>query len=397
MRLSTIRIIMLFFIFNLVLMSCSFEKSQESNITQSLVDETNTCISEEVFFVYKKYEKGIDEDARSTKDILPNWQYVTDMPSDITGNYSIVGTRQIIGKTEIWVKHIYNDGNNDKNEYLIYSIQENRWEKVSSTVANTNDVVATKLIFSTENLWAVNYWKTLESKDVPRLSLYENGLFSVIEESKGIPYGVVVTNFQNDDIFFVVTNNIIYKYTISSNSIEEFPVNILNGNITSASLSSDGFLYFVVQYVDNTPRWNIFSLDTKSGQISAIELSRSILDNPNSNPSNIYSDNKNRLWLGALGWRDTDGFTWYQLHPSAIFVTSHADSSEHSWKNPEIVLDSSDGRYWFRSENGMAWLDLENKQWCWFTTYQSNIVEDSDRNLWMIADNKLYKLPLGEQ
>jgi|GEM_PF-4418861 len=28
------------------------------------------------------------------------------------------------------------------------------------------------------------------------------------------------------------------------------------------------------------------------------------------------------------------------------------------------------------------------------TYYQSNIVEDTDGNLWMIADGKLYKYPL---
>jgi ligand-binding sensor domain-containing protein len=110
---------------------------------------------------------------------------------------------------------------------------------------------------------------------------------------------------------------------------------------------------------------------------------------------NVYADPAGRLWLGGLGWRDPDKITWYQLVPSPIFITNvQYEALAPMLQTPSVDLASSDGRVWFSSDNGMAWMDLQKEQWCWFTTYQSNIVEDAGHNLWMIADRKLYKNPL---
>jgi ligand-binding sensor domain-containing protein len=67
---------------------------------------------------------------------------------------------------------------------------------------------------------------------------------------------------------------------------------------------------------------------------------------------------------------------------------------DYRWKSPTILMESSDNRLWFESENGLVWLDPSEGKWCWFTTVQSNIVEDEEHNLWMIANEKLYKYPL---
>jgi len=83
---------------------------------------------------------------------------------------------------------------------------------------------------------------------------------------------------------------------------------------------------------------------------------------------------------------------------SPIFITNILWSGlDYRWKSPKVVLESSDDRVWFQSdENGMVWLDPDEEQWCWFTTEKSNIVEDAEGNLWMIADGKLYKNAIGE-
>jgi hypothetical protein len=68
----------------------------------------------------------------------------------------------------------------------------------------------------------------------------------------------------------------------------------------------------------------------------------------------------------------------------------------YQWDLPEVVLESTDGRLWFRSTNGTVSLNPQKGDWCWFTTYQSNIVEDSNRVLWMIADGTVHQYDLGE-
>jgi hypothetical protein len=59
-------------------------------------------------------------------------------------------------------------------------------------------------------------------------------------------------------------------------------------------------------------------------------------------------------------------------------------------------MDTQDGRLWYSSLRGSGWVNPATAQWCLFTTYQSNILEDSTGNLWMIADGDLYKYSLEE-
>jgi len=101
--------------------------------------------------------------------------------------------------------------------------------------------------------------------------------------------------------------------------------------------------------------------------------------------------------LDSIAYRTKSG-EWYQIQRSPLFISGVKGSfGDFQYQTPEVILESSDGRIWFlHSYNGMITLDPSTGTWCWFTTYQSNIVEDTDHNLWMIADNKLYKLPLGE-
>jgi hypothetical protein len=105
-------------------------------------------------------------------------------------------------------------------------------------------------------------------------------------------------------------------------------------------------------------------------------------------------DHSGRLWLDDHAWMNSDG-VWYDVVRSPVFITDKSDAGpNYVWDFPKVVFESSDGRLWFRSMNGMVSLNPEKGEWCWFTTEQSNIVEDSDHNLWMVADNKLYKLEL---
>jgi hypothetical protein len=47
-----------------------------------------------------------------------------------------------------------------------------------------------------------------------------------------------------------------------------------------------------------------------------------------------------------------------------------------------------------RLGEGTAWYDPEAGKGCLFTNLASYIVEDANKQLWMVADGKLYRYPL---
>ena len=162
-------------------------------------------------------------------------------------------------------------------------------------------------------------------------------------------------------------------------------------NPVFSPIGSIFYLVFEPNLYTNNNIWLYrFEIETKSFERIAIKLE------PWPLASSIFADHSGRLWFGAIGWLEPNG-AWYQMLRSPIFVTDTLWSGmEHRWKSPEIILESSDNRLWYRSfENGLIWLNPEKGKWCWFTTEQSNIVEDEDHNLWMIADGKLYKNSLA--
>ena len=129
-------------------------------------------------------------------------------------------------------------------------------------------------------------------------------------------------------------------------------------------------------------------------------LQKSVVYNPLIDPTpffGLFVDKSGNLWLDDHAWMDPKGI-WHQVIRSTLFITDRMPDSGYNyfWAFPHIVFESSDDLLWFRSENGMTSLNVHKGEWCWFTTDQSNIVEDSNHTLWMIADDKLYKLILEQ-
>jgi|LSQX01.1.fsa_nt_gb hypothetical protein len=89
-----------------------------------------------------------------------------------------------------------------------------------------------------------------------------------------------------------------------------------------------------------------------------------------------------------------------QLHipvRSPIFISTEYDYAfPFAWESPEPQAETEDGRIWYKSKRGLAWHQPETGEWCMFTSAQSNIVKDSQENLWIVYDNALYMLPASE-
>jgi hypothetical protein len=327
------------------------------------------------------------------------WIFVTNVPMQIDAERELqIAHTGSNGKIELWSKLIFlKEGKHIKEGYKIYYPKQGTWQEVSNEIDGSNGVFASSLFLLKDSIWSVNSWNSNLSTKQPLLSLYTDKGFESDSKTRNIPAGGYTLINSKGVFWFVIPQDAIYSYNTSTHNYRK--VVKIYDNVRSASLSSDSIIYYTSMKMNaiGVPEWSLKSFDTNSEELKNIDLSYSAMSSSNVDPSNIFVDSLGRLWLGGLGWRDADKINWYRLHPSEIFITNGSgDSSTTDWQNPELILESHDGRFWFNSNNGMAWLDVNKKQWCWFTTFQSNIVEDSDHNLWMIADGKLYKNPLGK-
>ena len=107
----------------------------------------------------------------------------------------------------------------------------------------------------------------------------------------------------------------------------------------------------------------------------------------------IFVDQSENLWLGMQAWQTPDGIWHKVLPPPELITTGPVGLGGYVLDiSPNLVLNSTDGRLWLEVKNGMVSYDPISEEWCWFTTYQGNIEEDADGNLWMVAGDELYKL-----
>ena len=120
--------------------------------------------------------------------------------------------------------------------------------------------------------------------------------------------------------------------------------------------------------------------------------------------SQIYSGNgisiqeAMRCDIETLGWAEpADYRSWFQLFPSSIFVTLSEGDTIYYQQKPWLILESADGRLWYKFTDGIAWMDPQKEKWCWFTTEPSNIAQDGQRNLWIAIGGNLYQHPFSPQ
>ena len=168
-----------------------------------------------------------------------------------------------------------------------------------------------------------------------------------------------------------------------------------------ATVATDGTLYFSAKQSNSaTPGWAsleheaIYQFSPETNELIQITI-------PGEWPiyRGLLSDSKGQLWLGSIGFRDEDG-VWNLLHTNPDFF--FRDPMMGGWMIPTLSLQSSDGRLWYSNWwdggiwwKGSAWYDPETSEGCMFTNVPSNIIEDTDRQLWLVANGNLYKYALN--
>ncbi|MFS8120515.1 MAG: hypothetical protein ACMG55_18815 [Microcoleus sp.] len=299
------------------------------------------------------------------KIILYNPENATFTNLTLETPYAISRDFNFTADGSIWVRNIFTP-ENDKNFPIL---SKYNYDSNSNTLTLERDVAFYPDTFTSEDLSSQFYDGELINQT--RLLIDNDGA-----------------------IWFFPPSRAIYRYDPSVGKINE--VAQLPNLVVSYVAANETKTIFFTGYSPATGPLSerLFSFDTKLYEANEIVYR---LEPWPLLGSNLKFDRSGRLWFGGLGWMESDE-KWMQLIRQPIFVLygQSQDPLSPRWRNPFLLLESSDGRLWFTSENGNAWLDLEKEKWCWFTTYQSNIVEDSDHNLWMVADGKLYKNPLGK-
>jgi len=159
--------------------------------------------------------------------------------------------------------------------------------------------------------------------------------------------------------------------------------------------------------VDTDEKGNVFSLNNK-GVVERFNPKAKTVSYTYLSPKSSYWNageteffftETGQVYLNDLAWFENDDYSsnLHLIFRSTVFVTQTDDGSgSFVWESPEPQAETEDGRIWYKSMRGLAWHQPETGEWCMFTSAKSNIVKDSQGNLWIIYDNALYMLPASE-
>ncbi len=314
----------------------------------------------------------------------------------------VIQTRSKDNHYEIWI-HI--SQGLEKQAYLaVYKTATNEWTVIP-------EQIDTLIVDKNGSLWGSHsgYFGYASEPFANRvLSKYDEltntfisgenieNLPAVVEKDGSHYYSQVLLD-EEGMFWILVPTDGIYKYDPNSEELKR--IFDLPAAFRDAKITPDGTIYVLfnnIYYQDGEEHFDYILkyYNTKTSKNSEFALTYYL--EPYPKPFTLLVDHQGRIWLDNIAYID-DG-TLYQIQRSPLFISPIREAyNDYRYKRADAIVESSDGRIWFlHHNNGMIYLNPDNGEWCWFTTYQSNIVEDSNHNLWMIADGKLYKLSLGE-
>ncbi len=390
-----------------VLQAYVFIKVGSFPSVQSNRDIKNQCIEIDYGFSYSTNNKQESRIRIGTKWPQQPWRLVSTVPEQ---SANILTSKNLLLVTitdqhaEIWVKEdiFENATTNSKpqNRIMIYREIENKWIEYKS---NT-DKLTLLYMFETNDgdIWGLHYSK--ENHDYFMLKLNRiTRVFELSPESDIIPSGKFIFN-PKGFLWIIQPQGFIYQYELNKGSLQKIapmPDDIRNLPFDyGLAISQDDYIYFLrpLQEVFSINDLELFrfSIETKKFERNIrIELESESLF------YSIFIDRSNRLWAGNTGVMNAN-HGWNQIFKPSIFLETYESWSgpnyDYSlWLYPRIVLETSDDRLWFSSENGLAWLEPEKNQWCWVTNVQkAGLQEDRKKNLWLLVGGRLYKTKIEE-
>lgn len=364
-------------------------------ITPSELTETKNAdeICMEVLFVDAI---PLQEDSFKITNVLVNdeiilspagWNLEEQLPFLDADSINIIYTKNLNGIEEFWFE-VQHQG---KTEFWVLDKPTMEWENIFETEGWFDHFIDNR-----SHLWLI------------RPNGTDRDFFVFNEESREMAL-VMNVNFRKNKL---AISDIAYS---NDNSLWMITENLESNKfgLTRLDLESGELLPFLHETdllrgigIDGQDR--IFTFDS-DGQVNVYDaqsgnlVSHLVLptDYPGLSEGSIsfYFDEENRVWLNDIAWFNNDD-SLSNLHlvfRSPIFVRRSANGYQaFGWERPEPQAETEDGRIWYKSMRGLAWHQPETGEWCMFTSAKSNIVKDSEGNLWIIYDNALYMLPASE-
>ena len=390
-----------------------------STPTGNLLEED--CLPPIVTF---EYEAGLF-DSRSGVDeqdaVLPpmNWQPQSKFPGK--DSFHQYGGRILYRPSgEIWFYDLSRD-------YRIfrYKINANGWEKYKS-VSNLSPLIPDRLFVSHDNLlWGIgyelkNYTSDMTGEIVPLLSLYDDNTnsfnfvsdidsilvaklnyydLSTVRAVKEDQYGIFWFIFGEDN------SPSLYKFEPNSRKAEVAVSLPPGGDYEDIEIMPDGSIWILdinreeilLRYYPETKE-----LSPYAGTFSYAD-GEDLFDEKFFYGSYLYMDRKDQLWIDDRGWLENPSAEipkrpiWHRVIRSPLFIELYTDGpSLYHWTRPFSMYHSSNDMYWFSSNAGIVRLNPQIGEWCLFTNYTSQVIEDESQNLWIVVNGVLYKYQLSD-
>lgn len=392
---------------SLLMVSC--HPTQEVETMPSPSDDLRSCIAPQ-----HTYMPGNPASLMDHKTVLPlfPWQVVTNLPTKSPSgedyiSHSLELARKNDGQDELWMKFCSEDGNDDFSvvcDYQIYRTDDQEFELLFTTEYNTQDLEPPgKLFIAQDNeVFGIRTYPFINS-EISSITKFDNRFMAFVEvpDKNGLLTTKNIYRIDNyqlgNNILWMVSGHTLIGFnldTLEAESFVIFPEN-QHGYLTDLTILPNGILLLSVNAQKEFIRFSMNSetiLDRVPIELDVDAISPEWAP-PGSYPFYAtFLDRVGNIWIHDHGWMDQNG-EWHQfLNRFPGFFGKLPENRGDGWVTPEIIFQSSNGTLWFRSDFGMVSLNPEDGDWCWFTTYRTDIFEDSQTNLWVVVDAKLYKL-----
>lgn len=352
-----------------------------------------------------------DTQVERPKPIPPiNWDEMAQIPESSSG---ITRNHIAVQNNSFWVNS-YQSKSGGK--LLKYAIDTKRW-KAYESVNNYQIGLSELLVTHDDVLWS--YYR--DGQNDPSFSFLSryNGVedqFEVVSDTQGVfKYpSEIRSNIVEDakGLLWLLINTTDKKtvvlYSFNPYTLESKKQSLqLQAYGASITLGQDGRLW-IPDFANN----NLWSYDVEKNEAHSFhEIGKSAPDRPASQFKEIasvmplvfpYADRSNRLWLENMGWLDvnnSDNLVFYSILSRPEFVEYSnqfvLEGPQYALSGAKSVYQSTNGAIWFTTDGGVVRLkigeDYRQGEWCRITNGSSDVVEDSQGNLWMVVFDKLYK------